>query len=180
MPAYVALLRGINVGGKNLINMQDLRTCLEDAGFRRVSTYINSGNVLFEATGADTQVLEVQIEKLLGVRFGFIPKAVVRSKEQIIQVIKDLPKIWSTKLDQKCNVIFLKQEIDSHEILNELSIKPDIEALEYKPGVLYWSAKTSDLTKSSMTKLSKSPFFQGMTVRNINTVRKINELVVAY
>ncbi len=180
METFVALLRGINVGGNSLIKMSELRECFEKAGYQNVSTYINSGNVLFQADKKLTDQLEANIEQALQERFGFMPKVVVRSKAQIEQVIKHVPSSWSRDLDQKFNVIFLKGSIDSQEILNKLSIKPDIETLEYAPGVLYWSARTSDLTKSNMTKLSRSDLYQNMTVRNLNTTRKIHTLMLAY
>ena len=68
--AYVALLRGINVGGKNLIRMEDLRTCFEEHGFAGARTYIASGNVLFETTATDPRRLTKRIEAALSKEMG--------------------------------------------------------------------------------------------------------------
>ena len=70
MPSYVALLRGINVGGKNLIRMPALKACFEAKGFEDVATYIQSGNVLFRAPASPAPELSRRIEKMLaqGVR----------------------------------------------------------------------------------------------------------------
>ncbi len=179
MAIYVALLRGINVGGNNLIKMAELRACFEKVGFRNVSTYINSGNALFETDKQNGDALELRIERCLGEQFGFTPKVVVRSREQMEQVIEHLPSRWLNATDQRCNVIFLKRSIDSPDLLNTLRIKETIEMLAYQPGVLYWSANTSDLTKSSMVKLSAQPLYQHMTIRNLNTTQKLYALMTA-
>ena len=69
MPRHVALLRGINVGGKNVIKMADLKACFHENGFEDATTYIQSGNVLFEATGSSEADLAARIERMLAARF---------------------------------------------------------------------------------------------------------------
>ena len=76
---YLALLRGINVGGKNLIGKDDLRRCFEDLGFERVRTYIQSGNVLFRAPVADVAELNARVERRLSERFAYAARSVVLS-----------------------------------------------------------------------------------------------------
>ncbi len=68
MSRYIALLRGINVGGKNLIKMPDLRACFEENGFLSVVTYIQSGNVIFESEESSAPRLTQRIETMLGAR----------------------------------------------------------------------------------------------------------------
>lgn len=70
MERYVALLRGINVGGKNKVPMADLRDALGDAGYESVRTYIQSGNVVF-ASARSRKGLEEEVEQVLEARFGF-------------------------------------------------------------------------------------------------------------
>jgi uncharacterized protein (DUF1697 family) len=69
--AYVALLRGINVGGKNLIKMPELKACFEVAGFQEVVTYIQSGNVPFRSAGSGSAALARRIEEMLTSTFGY-------------------------------------------------------------------------------------------------------------
>src|SRR6185369_14168866 len=138
--SYVALLRGINVGGNGLVKMSDLRTIFEKMGFEGVRTYINSGNVFFRATERDPRALEQSIERILAKAYSFRPKAAVRSKREIAAVVKGIPADWSGGPERKCNVIFLRPAIDSKNILEDLKPKPGIEEVAYKPGVLYWSA----------------------------------------
>lgn len=171
---YVALLRGINVGGKCLVSMETLRSIFSEHGYEDVSTYINSGNVLF-TTSDNPATLENDIEELLAKSLPFAPLVLVRSKEQINAAVLRMPASWNAPVAQKHNVIFLKKAIDTPSLLSEFAIKSDIETLEYQPGVLYWSALSTSLTRSTMVRLSSSPHYQFMTVRNRNTVLKLSE-----
>src|SRR5512141_1230690 len=81
MARYVALLRGINVGGNNLIRMADLRACLEADGFDDVRTYIQSGNVVFTASGGPATLTE-RLERTLSAAFGYEATVAVRSARQ--------------------------------------------------------------------------------------------------
>jgi uncharacterized protein (DUF1697 family) len=173
---YVALLRGINVGGNGIISMKDLKVGFEKAGFKNVVTYINSGNVVFQSSEKDPRKVEKKIETMLAKEYDFVCKVVVRNQAEIEKLLKSVPKSWKNT-DRKCNVIFLRHAIDSKDILKGLSTKSDIEEVVYKPGVLFWSALTGDLGQSTMIKLSSKPIYKEMTVRNLNTTKKIFELM---
>ena len=80
---YVALLRGINVGGSNLIRMPALKACFEAERLQDVATYIQSGNVLFTADRSSQQALTARIEKALSRTFAYEARVVVRSFEQM-------------------------------------------------------------------------------------------------
>src|SRR5687767_3688836 len=84
---YVALLRGTNVGGRNLVAMTDLREAFEAAGYQAVSTYIQSGNVLFES-GTPQVSLEGDLEAMLERRFGIPLVVVLRTHHQLRNVVK--------------------------------------------------------------------------------------------
>lgn len=174
---YVALLRGINVGGNTTISMAVLKTCFEELGHESVKTYINSGNVIFTSQITDQRQLETTIEAIVSKKFGHALKVVVRNLNEIQQVINTIPKSWLTSTDKKCNVIFLRHEIDNPEIVERFLPKAGIEELIYCPGTLLWAAKTSDITKSSMIKLARHDIYKQMTVRNLNTARKLYELM---
>jgi hypothetical protein len=79
LPIFVALLRGINVGGNNMIRMSSLKTSFERMGFKDVTTYINSGNLIFKAKEDDARKLERNIEKMLSREYKLGCKVVVRS-----------------------------------------------------------------------------------------------------
>ncbi len=174
---YVALLRGVNVGGRTIVNMALLRNCFNKLGFKSVKTYINSGNVVFETKPIDPRSLETSVQKAIEVTFNFPVTVIVRNYQEFEKIVRSMPKNWKNNTNLKCNVIFLHHSIDKPSILNDLNPKETIEKVIYKPGVLFWSAKTSDLTKSSMVKLSSRPVYKNMTIRNLNTTNKIYEMM---
>jgi len=174
---YSAFLRGINVGGNALVKMGDLKARFEEMGFLHVRTYINSGNVIFESSADSSRELEAVIEKMLAQTYPFQPKVVVRSYEEMERLNKAIPADWGTDPKRRFNVMFLKDSIDSKAILKGLGPKKGIEEVAYHPGALLWSAQTSDLTKTAMVKLSSRDIYQEMTVRNVNTTRKVFELM---
>lgn len=90
MPSHVALLRGVNVGGVKLA-MSDLRTVLSSLGYADVSTYIQSGNALFSADGADPAALAAEIEAALDKQLGMRPRVLVLTRDELAQVIRDNP-----------------------------------------------------------------------------------------
>lgn len=180
MIKYVALLRGINVGGKNLIKMDALCSEFEKAGFQSVKTYIQSGNVIFQSDLADKVKIEQKMEKFLSATFKYRARVLVRSKKDIENTVNHFPVIFKN-VEWKHNVIFLSDIIDSKKILKQLETNKEIEENSYYKGILFWSAKMDKITKSNMLKLSsQKEYYQEMTVRNINTTRKILELMGDY
>jgi uncharacterized protein (DUF1697 family) len=177
---YVALLRGINVGGNNVIPMSALVKTFERMGLDSVKTYIASGNVLFRTKATEPRAIEARIESALSKAHAYDARVVLRSQAEMARHLKDLPRPWKRPdPEMRYNVLFLRHEIDSESILEDLAPKPDIEQIWYRPGVLYWSAHTSDLARTSMVKLSSKGIYKHVTVRNLNTTRKILELMDA-
>lgn len=176
---FVALLRGINVGGNNMINMRALKESFERLGFKDVATYINSGNVLFRTRETDARKVEKKIERMLVDEYQLPCKVVVRSAGEMASLVKKLPKDWTGGKEWRYNVIFLRHTIDSKEVVAAFKAKPDIEKLSYVPGTLLWSARAADVNRTAMQKLSSHKMFQEMTVRNLNTTKKLHELMQA-
>lgn len=176
MNKYIALLRGINVGGNSIIKMEALRDEFERLGFSSVRTYINSGNVIFSTDIADRAKIGKMIEKSLVDAFGYITKFLIRSKAEIENTISHFPKIFDDPA-WKHNIIFLSDEINSPTLIDKFTLKPDIEENSYFDGVLYWSARMDAGTRAIMYKLSTRPEYQEMTVRSIGTIKKIMELM---
>lgn len=174
---FVALLRGVNVGGNNMISMAALKQSFEQMGFAGVSTYINSGNILFQTKENDPRKLEISIEQMLSKKHQLDCKVVVRSFAEMGKLIRNLPQSWDADKSWKYNVIFLRHSIDSKNLLRSLNPKPDIEEIVYCPGTLLWSAQISEMNRTTMQKLSSQKIFRDMTVRNTNTTRKLYELM---
>ena len=174
---FVALLRGVNVGGNNMINMGALKESFREMGFVRVQSYINSGNIIFASKETDARKLEKKIEQMLSKDYELGSKVVVRSVAEMEQLVESLPPSWGEDTRSRYNVIFLRHTIDSEDILAEMPFQKDVEQLFYRPGTVLWSAEVSEITRSNMAKLSSRKMFQDMTVRNLNTTRKLCALM---
>jgi uncharacterized protein (DUF1697 family) len=177
LDVFVALLRGVNVGGKNIISMRALKESFEKSGFTQVSTYINSGNVIFTSKEADPRKLEKKIEQILSKEYQLDGKVVVRSVAEMAKLVESLPATWTGDSQYRYNVMFLRHTIDSEKILDDMPIKPETEELQYRPGTLLWSAQATEFNQTSLAKLSSRKIFQDMTVRNLNTTKKLYELM---
>src|SRR5262245_3015731 len=112
MAQYLALLRGINVGGKNLIKMADLKGCFEAEGFANVATYIQSGNVLFEAESRSPAKLVGQVQDALARTFGYQAPVVLLSFQQLESIVAQAPAGFGSEPNlYLCDVIFLKEPL---------------------------------------------------------------------
>lgn len=117
---YVALLRGVNVGGNNMISMSALKASFEKLGFEDVASYINSGNLLFKSKQADARKLEQRIERMLSSEYRLDSRVVVRSVSEMASLVESLPDAWNDDTRWRYNVIFLRHSIDSEDILAAL------------------------------------------------------------
>ena len=174
---YVALLRGINVGGKNKINMTMLKKTFEQIGMGSVMTYINSGNIIFTDKEHSKRELATILEKAILADFGLSIKVLVRSFNDFKEIIEYLPKTWKNDQDMKSDVLFLWDEIDEESLLEKLVIKPDIDTIKYVSGSILWSVDRKNSTRSGMMKLASSKLYKQVTIRNVNTTRKIYDLM---
>ena len=174
---YVALLRGVNVGGNNMISMSALKESFTALGFAQVTTYINSGNIVFKSKETDARKLEQKIEAMLAKEYDLGSRVVIRSLAEMERLVESLPPSWTGDNRWRYNVIFLRHTIDAEDILTDVPIKEGIEELFYRPGTLLWAAQVSEITRSNMVKLASRKMYQDMTVRNLNTTKKLCELM---
>lgn len=175
---YAALLRGINVGGNNKIDMKLLKAGFERAGMKSVVTYINSGNIMFaDEDNRTREELSAILEKVILDDFGLHIKVLVVSMEKMELVMKALPDFWTNDQQMRSDVIFLWEEIDDESVLDKLAIKPEVDTVMYVPGAILWSVDRADATKSGMNKLIGSAIYRQITVRNVNTARKIYSIM---
>lgn len=171
---YVALLRGINVGGNNKIDMKRLVAAMSEAGFEGVSTYINSGNIFFSSNDTEAK-LSNKLEQLIKVKFGLNIKVLLRNKDNIDKLTGSIPPEWTNGREMKCDVMFLWDSHNDKSVLEKLTIKPEIDEVKYVHGALIWKVDRKNVTKSRMTKIVGTELYRNMTIRNCNTVRKIKE-----
>lgn len=175
---YLALLRGINVGGNNIIKMADLKACFENMGFTEVVTYIQSGNVLFRSAEKDKTKLTRKIEQVLSERFSYKSRLVVVARKELKKVVVEAPKGFGKELDKhRYDVIFLKEPLTSGEAMKNVSIKEGVDNAYAGASVLYFSRLISKASQSHLTKIIKLPVYQNMTIRNWNTTTKLLALM---
>jgi uncharacterized protein (DUF1697 family) len=177
MTQYVALLRGINVGGNNLIPMAKLKACFVESGFENVSTYIASGNVLFEASEPAAK-LERRIEQILTATFSYQSSVVLRSKKQMKDVVARAPKgFGSEPAKYRYDVLFLKSTLTPRIAMKSVLMKEGVDAAYTGPGVLYFSRLVAKATQSRLSKIASSPIYKSLTIRNWNTTTKLVALM---
>ncbi|MBM6385044.1 MULTISPECIES: DUF1697 domain-containing protein [Paenibacillus] len=179
---YVALLRGINVGGNNKINMKQLKETFEQAGMQDVVTYINTGNIIFadhqERIQANAEISRI-LEQAITAEFGLEIRVVVRNMEEMQTVLQALPEEWTNDEQAKSDVMFLWDEVNDVSVLDKLPLKPEVGTLIYVTGAILYSVSREDAARSGMNKLVGSSVYKYMTVRNVNTTRQIYKLMLA-
>lgn len=177
MGVYVALLRGINVGGKNLIKMPALKECFEAGGFDDVATYIQSGNVLFRATGSATALAE-RIEKILTKSFDYQATVVVRTRAQMRATVENAPPGFGA--DPKrylCDVVFLKEPLTASTALNQVPLREEVDEAWAGRGVLYLQRLSSRAAQSRINRIASLPIYKNMTLRSWSTTTRLVTLM---
>lgn len=170
---YLALLRGINVGGNKKVSMAELKKVFEKLDYSDVRTYINSGNVVFTSSKKDFS----KIEKALKKAFGFDVAVVVRDAKSIKKLNKAIPAAWTNDAKQRTDVLFLWDEYDSKKSLKLFTVKPKIDNLKYVSGAIIWNFERKHYTKSGMGKMIGTLIYKNLTARNVNTVRKLASMM---
>jgi len=180
MNRYVALLRGINVGGNNLIKMTALKACFEKQKLQEVATYIQSGNVVFCAKESTAGPLCSRIERALSTAFGYDASVVLRSEKQMRDVVARAPKGFGTQPDKyRYDVIFLKEPLTAPVAIKSVATAPGVDEAHAGAGVLYFSRLISQATRSRLGKIVASPIYKSVTIRNWNTTTKLLQMMDA-
>lgn len=177
MPSSIALLRGINVGGKNLLDMPDLSACFRDAGYRDVRTYIQSGNVLFTADPAAGPELEDAVERMLKERFEIPILVVVRSRDELAATIAGAPANHGSE-ELRSDVFFLKHPLTAEAVYADLpELREGVDSVALGPGAIYFSRVAAQASQTRITRLMSMPVFRQMTVRSWRTTTRLLEML---
>jgi uncharacterized protein (DUF1697 family) len=171
MQKYVAFLRGINVGWNKKVEMSRLKTCFKEMGYQDVTTYINSGNVIFSSDNSDFS----KIEEKLKATFGFDIPVILRSKESILQLTDWVREEWRNDTEQKTDILFLTPNYANENSLDLIKIIPEVDHLIYINWAIVWNIDRINYNRSGMNKFIGNIIYKNMTARNINTVRKLAE-----
>lgn len=172
MTTYISLLRGINVSGRNMIRMQDLKLLYEDLGFKNVETYIQSGNVVFTSDkNGDPDVFEKRIEEAIKARFGLTVPVIIRTLDEMQYLSLNNPFFSRPGMNTgKLYITYLKNipETDKLEGIREVKHPPDEYIISGKDIFIHCPDRYGE------TKLSNA-FFEGKlkvsaTTRNWKTL----------
>jgi uncharacterized protein (DUF1697 family) len=178
MKTYIAFLRGINVGGHRKILMADLKKLLITIGFENVTTYIQSGNVVFSANEISSfQECEMKIEKQILEHFGFDVPVIIRSKEEIQNLLFSNPFLQdSTNNPERFFVTFLSDfpSVEQISLIEKFDFSPDKFKIGGKDIFLYCPGNYSDTKLSN--KFFESKLEKKATSRNWKTVLKMLEI----
>lgn len=173
---YIALLRGINVGGNNKVAMPELRSCFENSGFKNVVTYINSGNVIFESSIKNPVELVNICEDAIEKRFGFHVICSVISAEELIEALNRAPEWWNQG-EGKHNAIFVIAPKKAEEIVTEVGdVKPEYEKVQACHPIIFWSAPLETFSRTRYNKIVGTTLYRSITIRNANTTNKLADL----
>lgn len=177
---YVALLRGVNVGGNHRVPKAEFQAVLENLGFYDVVIYINSGNAIFSS---DHTPSARDVQNALEDHFGFAIPTLVLSGEKIRMIAASIPSDWTNdtpkpdKSGQKSDVLYLFGDADAPDIIERLGHRPDVENMLYVEGAVLANVTRANQSKYSLARAIGTPLYAQMTVRNITTAKKLAELV---
>ncbi len=175
---YIALLRGINVGGNNKVSMSELKQAFELLGFTNVSTYINSGNVIFDTQEVDEVKLVGMCEDIIEKTFGFLVKVAIISQTELQDALRDSPAWWGDEETVKHNAIVVIAPAKTSDIMHAVGeAKPEYEKVAASGKVIFWSAPLKTFGRTRYSKIVGTRAYQHITIRNANTMRKLLALV---
>lgn len=179
MTQYIALLRGINVGGNNKVPMQELKALFEANGYLSVLTYINSGNVLFFSEETDTETIKSRCEKMIADRFGFPITVMIIGAAELCDALQHAPDWWGVGADVKHNALFIIPPATPEEVMREIGeAKPEYERVAYHGKIIFWSAPVKTFSRTRYAGIVGSRVYGSVTIRNANTARKLAGLCI--
>jgi uncharacterized protein (DUF1697 family) len=178
MLKYIALLRGVNIGGNNKIIMAELKTAFERQGFHDVFTYINSGNVIFKSDIADETALNALCEKRISVDFGLNIAVCVISATDLCETLTHAPVWWNKAPDTRHDAFFVIPPMTAAEVYAHVGeVKSEYEKAYHYGKVIFWSAPMATFSRTRWSKISRDKtMYSAITVRNANTALKLAKL----
>jgi uncharacterized protein (DUF1697 family) len=158
--------------------MADLKACFEAIGFSDVTTYIQSGNVLFKSPQKDRTKLVKKIEKALSARFGYESRIVLVTHAELQKIVRGAQQGFGGSGDRyRYDVIFLKEPLTPEVAIRIVSTREGVDTAHAGEYVLYFSRLISRVTQSRLSRIIGLPEYQNMTIRNWGTTTKLLALM---
>jgi uncharacterized protein (DUF1697 family) len=178
---YLALLRGINVGGKNKVPMVELKACFEELGCKDVRTYIASGNVMFESSKRSAELTD-ELQEALPKNFKLdseLVRILVLSGDQLQTVIDQAPKGFGTEPGKYHSDAIFLMGIPSDEAIKVFNPREGVDNVWQGDLAIYSRRLSAQRTRSRLSKITASPLYKQMTIRSWVTTTKLHELMHA-
>jgi uncharacterized protein (DUF1697 family) len=175
MTTYIALFRGINVGGKNKLPMKGLAATLEKVGCQDVATYIQSGNAVFQSEEQDAASLSEEIKAAIGESYGFEPRVLLLASEEMERVMRSNPFPEAESEPKTLHLYFLAAPPESPDLDALEGIKGDRERFFLGDGVFYLHAPDG-IGRSKLAARVEKLLGVPTTARNWRTVLKVMEM----
>lgn len=176
MERYIALLRGINVSGKNKIAMSVLKKEFTELGFTDVATYLNSGNVIFSSAIDDRNILSNTIKLMIKSKFDLDIPVFIILQIELEELVSNAPAWWGDSNSEIYdNIVFLIPPLSYDEFFNEIgSPKAEYENVYHYKNVVFWSFSRKNYQKTNWwSKTASANVKDRITIRTANTVRKL-------
>ncbi|HBE9551194.1 DUF1697 domain-containing protein [Clostridioides difficile] len=176
MKSYIALLRGINISGKNKIIMSELKASFVELGYSEVSTYLNSANVVFLSDVDDSKVISNTIRLMIKKQFELEIPVFIISQEELKDILNNAPNWWGDNNKEIYdNLIFMFPDLSYDEFYDEVgNPKEEYEKVYHYKNAIFWSFSRKDYKKTNWwSKTASSNVSDKITIRTANTVRKI-------
>lgn len=175
MTVWVALLRGVNVGGNHILPMKDFAKSLERAGFESVRTYIQSGNVVFRSSAANPNTLADRISETVNENFGFKPSVFVLKSNELKSIVGKNPYPSAVEQPKSLHIFLLASAPKASDISSLQEFKLPTESFELVGKVLYLHAPEG-IGRSKLAASVGKALRADVTARNWRTVGKLLEL----
>ena len=179
MKRYIALLRGVNISGRNRVPMAELKKGVEALGFADVKTYLNSGNVVFSGKTDSNEQLARQMEAMIRDRFGLDVPVFVLSQDALAQILDNAPQWWGNdNREIYDNLIFVIPPATGAEVCEQIGEpKAELERILDCTNAIFWSFSRKDYQKTNWwPSTASAPIGDKLTIRTANTVRRIAQM----
>lgn len=175
MNTYIALFRGINVGGHNKILMKDLRALMNELGYQKVDTYIQTGNVVFQSEENDKESMSGKISSAVEEYHGFKPDVLILTLDEMQEALANNPFPRAESDPKSLHLNFLVSEPEDPDLDSLEAYKKESERYELTGQVFYLHAPDG-IGRSKLAGKTGKALGVSMTGRNWRTVKKIMEM----